>query len=136
MRSYGHLSNGRFRPHVHENGRLCASCRKYLLASVPMFGMVQGARDPVRAAIAARCEESGAREFEVTPDQFEQMVLPVVERYAATEDRAGQLALVRTLHVEDLVLARACAAGRTGWITTWAAARCRDGCGQCFLSST
>lgn len=76
-----------------------------------MFGLVQGDRDPVRAAIAAQFEKSGAREFEITPDQFEQMILAVVERYAAGEDRAEQLALVRTLHIEDLVLARACAIG-------------------------
>ena len=81
-----------------------------MLASVPMFGAGQGARDLVRVAIGERYEESGASEFGISAEQFEQIALAVLERYTAGADPSEHLALVATLHIQDLVLARACAA--------------------------
>jgi RNA polymerase sigma-70 factor (ECF subfamily) len=76
-----------------------------------MFGGGQRSGEKLRAAIAARYEESGGRRFGLTPEKFEQIVGAVVERYAAAEKETEQVALVRGLHVADLVLARACAEG-------------------------
>jgi RNA polymerase sigma-70 factor (ECF subfamily) len=76
-----------------------------------MFGSGQSAGDSVREAIAARFGESGAVQFGITPERFEEIVLALVGRYAAAEDCSEQLALIRALHVQDLVLARACADG-------------------------
>lgn len=76
-----------------------------------MFGAGQSAGDSVRAAVAERFGDSGASEFGIPPDRFERIVLGVVERYVPGGNRSEQLALVKTLHVQDLVLARACANG-------------------------
>ena len=76
-----------------------------------MFGAGQSAGDSVRAAIAARFDESGASEFGIAPERFEQIVIAVIQRYAPEANRSEQLALVKALHVQDLVLARACANG-------------------------
>src|SRR6185312_16104333 len=65
----------------------------------------------VSTAIAARYEESGGARFGVAPEAFRQIVAEVVVRYAAEADEGEQIELVTSLHVAELVLARACAGG-------------------------
>jgi RNA polymerase sigma-70 factor, ECF subfamily len=62
-------------------------------------------------AIRARYAESGAERYAMDADVFEQHVTAVVQRYAAQEPANEQIALVKSLHIEELVLARACSAG-------------------------
>jgi RNA polymerase sigma-70 factor (ECF subfamily) len=68
--------------------------------------------DSVRAAIAKRYLESGAEHYEITPERFHQIVAAVLVRYAADASNAAQVDLIATLHVADLILARACSDGR------------------------
>ena len=63
------------------------------------------------AAIAERYGESGAERYGIKPVQFQEMVAAVVMRYAANTNEAGQLELLATVRVGDLILARACSAG-------------------------
>jgi RNA polymerase sigma-70 factor (ECF subfamily) len=67
--------------------------------------------ESVRAAIAKRYGESGGQIYGVTPDRFQQIVVAVVVRYAKDAGEAEQIGLVATLHVADLMLARACGEG-------------------------
>jgi RNA polymerase sigma-70 factor (ECF subfamily) len=62
-------------------------------------------------AIQQRYAESGAARYGIALEAFQQIVANIVLRYAeqATEDE--QISLIGSLHVEELVLARACAAG-------------------------
>jgi RNA polymerase sigma-70 factor (ECF subfamily) len=70
----------------------------------------------VRAAIDLRYDESGAARFGVELEAFRRHVAAVVERYGADSSNAEKIALVRSLRVEELVLARACSAGNeTAW---------------------
>ena len=71
----------------------------------------RNSRGKLSAAAGARYQESGASRFAFTPERFEQIVLAVVQRYADAEPASEKIALVRSLHVADLVLARACAEG-------------------------
>jgi RNA polymerase sigma-70 factor (ECF subfamily) len=65
----------------------------------------------LRDAIRARYDESRAQDYAIDPDAFERHVMAVVERYAPRSPASEQIALVNSLHVEELVLARACSAG-------------------------
>jgi len=65
----------------------------------------------VREAIAARYEESGAARFGIAPEVFERWADGAVARYAQGWSEREQKELAAGLHVEELVLARACAAG-------------------------
>jgi RNA polymerase sigma-70 factor (ECF subfamily) len=68
-------------------------------------------RRPICDAIDLRYEESGAKRYGITPEMFQQYVAPVVLRYGVDFDEAEKLALVRSLRIGELVLARACSAG-------------------------
>lgn len=61
--------------------------------------------------IGSRYGESGAGRYGIAPEMFQQHVAFVVVRYGADFDEAEKLALVRSLRIEELVLARACSAG-------------------------
>ena len=63
----------------------------------------------VLSAISQRYSESGAERYRITPESFQQIVAAVMARYAA--DEAEQLAILATLRVGELVLARACSSG-------------------------
>jgi len=65
----------------------------------------------VDEAIARRYGESHAESYGVTADRFREIVARVVIRYATAADDAERIELVASLRVEELVLARACAAG-------------------------
>jgi len=62
-------------------------------------------------AIEAGYRESGAERFDISLNAFRQLVAAVVHRYAKSGDSEEQLELLGTLRIEELVLARACAAG-------------------------
>ena len=67
-------------------------------------------------ALEARYEGSRAGRYGIGREAFREMIGAVLERYAGRENTDDQLELLKTLHVEDLVLARACAAGiETAW---------------------
>ena len=72
---------------------------------------VRAVGDSVCAAIAKRYVESGGERYGIAPERFLQIVAAVVAKYAAEESEAGQIGLVGTLQVADLVLARACSDG-------------------------
>jgi RNA polymerase sigma-70 factor, ECF subfamily len=65
----------------------------------------------IEEAIARRYEESGAAEYGIAAERFKAIVTQVVVRYAGKGSEAEKLQLVASLRVEELVLARACAAG-------------------------
>jgi RNA polymerase sigma-70 factor (ECF subfamily) len=65
----------------------------------------------IEQIIAARYGESGAESYGIAPQSFYSIVAAVVDRYAAGSSPADRLELVRSLRVEELVLARACSAG-------------------------
>jgi RNA polymerase sigma-70 factor (ECF subfamily) len=65
----------------------------------------------VREAVAARYEESGAARFGIVPGVFESWAAGAVARYGAGWSEREQKELAAGLHVEELVLARACAEG-------------------------
>src|ERR1700744_3263398 len=77
----------------------------------PAHAGVQVLGDAVIEAIGRRYGESGAEEYGVTRDRFRQIVTEVVARYALDAATAEQLQLIASLHVVELVLARACSAG-------------------------
>jgi RNA polymerase sigma-70 factor (ECF subfamily) len=67
-------------------------------------------------AIRTRYAESRAADYGIDSDGFEQHVAAVVQRYAPQESASEQIALVKSLHIEDLALARACSCGSdTAW---------------------
>lgn len=63
-------------------------------------------------AIARRYPESGAEQWGISAESFSQMLTAVVRRYAPDAGPTEQNQLVGSLRVEELALARACAAGR------------------------
>jgi RNA polymerase sigma-70 factor (ECF subfamily) len=65
----------------------------------------------VERAIGRRYEESGAESCGIPRERFQSIVAAVVLRYGADFNDAERLALVESLRVEELVLARACSAG-------------------------
>jgi RNA polymerase sigma-70 factor, ECF subfamily len=70
----------------------------------------------LRDAIGARYAESRAQDYAVDPEAFTQYVTAVIQRYAPHAAVSEQIALVKSLHIEDLVLARACSSGNdTAW---------------------
>ena len=82
------------------------------MAPEPLIAPHSPALDPaVTKAIAHRYLESGAQQFDITNEAFEQIVGAVLVRYAASGSTEEQLQLIDTLRVEELVLARACSAG-------------------------
>ena len=62
-------------------------------------------------AIAGRYPESGAEQWGISAESFSQMLAAVVLRYAPDAGPAEQSQMVAALRVEELALARACAAG-------------------------
>lgn len=75
----------------------------------------------VELIIAARYGESGAESYGISPASFKEIVAAVVDRYAAESTSTEQLELVRSLRVEELVLARACSAGNEAAWTAFVA---------------
>lgn len=70
----------------------------------------------LRDAIRTRYAESRAQDYQIAADTFEQLVTDVIQRYAAQASATEQISLAKSLHIEDLVLARACSAGNdTAW---------------------
>ena len=65
----------------------------------------------VSKAIAQNYANSGAARFSVSAEQFLQFVTVVVTKYAAGALESNQLELLSKLHLQDLVLARACSSG-------------------------
>ncbi len=65
----------------------------------------------VRAAIELRYEESGAARYDIKQAAFGHYVAAVVARYGTEFGNAERVALVQSLRLEELVLARACSAG-------------------------
>ncbi len=66
------------------------------------------AEDSLRVAISKRYADSGGERYGITAGRFHQIVAEAALRYAGESERTE---LVATLHVADLVLARACADG-------------------------
>lgn len=69
--------------------------------------------DRLRQAVRQRYGESRAARYGISEVEFEQQVAAVVARYAAEDGTAEKLELIATLHVQDLVLARACSDGNS-----------------------
>jgi len=65
----------------------------------------------VRKAISALYPDSGAHRYGISGEQFLQFVTAVVTKYAAGARDPEQLQLLEKLHIEELVLARACSGG-------------------------
>jgi RNA polymerase sigma-70 factor (ECF subfamily) len=65
----------------------------------------------VDRAIARRYAESGGEAFGISRERFQSIVAAVVVRYGAGFSEPEKVALVESLRVEELVLARACSAG-------------------------
>jgi RNA polymerase sigma-70 factor (ECF subfamily) len=93
---------------------------KKLLTSMQMFREpeppAESHRDPILGsavdrAIARRYGESRAELYGVTPERFQEMVAAVVFRYAGDAGESERVELVASLRIEELMLARACAAG-------------------------
>jgi RNA polymerase sigma-70 factor (ECF subfamily) len=76
-----------------------------LAADVP-----EGTKE-LRGAIELRFGESGAARYGITQEMFHEYVAAVVKRYGADLIHVEMLTLVRSLRIEELVLARACSAG-------------------------
>jgi len=73
-------------------------------------------RERVRAAIRTRYGGTEAERYGIARDQFEQMVAAAVLKYESGLEDRDQLTLIASLHVGELLLARACAAGNeTAW---------------------
>lgn len=66
---------------------------------------------PLRHAIERRYAESGAERYGIDLHTFQRLVAAVVARYVSDFSEFESLQLVAALHVEELVLARACTAG-------------------------
>jgi RNA polymerase sigma-70 factor (ECF subfamily) len=72
----------------------------------------------VSMAISALYSGSGASRYAIAPEQFLQLVTAVVTKYAAGALESEQLLLLEKLHLEELILARACSAGNdAAWDT-------------------
>jgi RNA polymerase sigma-70 factor (ECF subfamily) len=65
----------------------------------------------VSNAIQQRYPDSGAARYGIALEGFQGMVASVMLRYAEQASEDEQIALVAGLHTQELVLARACAAG-------------------------
>ncbi len=65
----------------------------------------------LREAIGRRFGESGAKRYGITREMFRGYVRAVVNRYGADFNQTDMIALVRSLRIEELILARACSAG-------------------------
>jgi RNA polymerase sigma-70 factor, ECF subfamily len=67
--------------------------------------------DRLRQAIRQRYGESRAAYYGISEEAFKEHIAAVVMRYGAECSAAERLELVASLHVEDLMLARACSDG-------------------------
>lgn len=65
----------------------------------------------LRQAIAQLYGGSHAEEYGITRERFQEILAAVIGRYAAAASEPEQLALVASLRIDELVLARACTAG-------------------------
>jgi RNA polymerase sigma-70 factor, ECF subfamily len=84
---------------------------KNLLPFVRMLALSWIRFGSLRDAIRARYAESCAQNYAIDLAAFEHHVMVVVERYVSHSPANEQIALVKSLHIQDLVLARACTAG-------------------------
>lgn len=78
-------------------------------ASLSVDGFVLSGR--LREAVAQRFGESRAERYGISHDLFLQIVTAVLSRFGGGLSDAEQQKLLESLHLEDLVLARACSAG-------------------------
>jgi RNA polymerase sigma-70 factor (ECF subfamily) len=62
-------------------------------------------------AIEDLYDNSGARNYAITPAAFHQIIAAVLLRYAANSSEPETAQLLESLRVEELILARACSAG-------------------------
>lgn len=84
--------------------------------SVPVDDRPMGST--VREAIGRRYDEAAGEKYGINRERFHAIVLAVIARYAGAAVEAEQLALVASLRIEELVLARACTAGNeAAWNT-------------------
>jgi RNA polymerase sigma-70 factor, ECF subfamily len=67
--------------------------------------------DQLRAAIAMRYRESDGERFGITVEEFQRIVDAVVLRYAGEASETEKIDLIGSLHLADLILARACSDG-------------------------
>jgi RNA polymerase sigma-70 factor (ECF subfamily) len=75
----------------------------------------------VDGAIARRYAESGAETFGISRERFQSIVAAVVNRYCTDFNESERVELVKSLRVEELVLARACSTGvEAAWDTFFA----------------
>jgi len=72
---------------------------------------IPGIAGELYEAIDARYKETGGYRYDISQEMFRGYVAAVVERYGAGFSDGDKWALVRSLRVEELVLARACSAG-------------------------
>ena len=84
---------------------------KLLASEKTIAAEVSGLSPELGRVIAARYQESGGVRYGVSPEAFQRCVAAVVERYGADFHEQEKIVLVRGLHVEELVLARACSLG-------------------------
>ncbi len=71
---------------------------------------------PLREAVGQRYGESRAADYGIARETLEAYVAAVVARYGAEFSVGEKLELIASLHIEDLVLARACYEGNnTAW---------------------
>jgi RNA polymerase sigma-70 factor, ECF subfamily len=72
---------------------------------------VRVVEDSLRAAIAMRYRESDGERYGITAEEFHGIVAAVVIRYAGEASKTEKIDLIGTLHIADLILARACSDG-------------------------
>ncbi len=69
-------------------------------------------REQVEPLIRELFEKSGGRKYNITEQQFADILTAIAQKYLPAEFPASEMrVLYSSLHVEELVLARACAAG-------------------------
>ena len=81
------------------------------MTSAPSTPAAPALSGGVSKAIEHRYSASPAARYGVSPEQFRQFVTAVVTQYAAGDPESAQLELLGKLHLDDLVLARACSLG-------------------------
>lgn len=84
---------------------------KSLTSENPVADAVPELAAELRCAVAARYEESGAAQYGISLEELQRYVGVVVARYGAGLSDGEKLALVRSLHITELALARACSLG-------------------------
>lgn len=94
----------------------------YLIPSEPMSSnasvpeSVDRLRRDVRDAIERRYEQTEAKQYGITREKFCEIVTAVLVKYSSAWGDDGDLDLLESLRLKELILARACVAGNeTAW---------------------